>query len=120
MFVDDIEGTTHRAYGCLPNMVWVIDTRGRISYRADWTDARTVDRAVEQLVWEEEQRRNGATLAPFECDWAPRRVRNRKDFVHGLLDSGPRAFEEFLAAARASKWPRSAIQELLDGLPTED
>jgi hypothetical protein len=47
MYVDGIEGPIHQAYGTLPNMAWVINSAGRIVYKADWTDQRTVRAAVQ-------------------------------------------------------------------------
>lgn len=34
--VDTLEGEVHRAYGGLPNMVYVIDPVGKVIYRSDW------------------------------------------------------------------------------------
>ena len=42
MLVDDLEGTVHRAYGALPNMTYIVGAGGRVQYRADWTDPRTI------------------------------------------------------------------------------
>lgn len=37
IWVDDLDGDAHRAFGALPNSVFVIDPAGRIAYRRDWT-----------------------------------------------------------------------------------
>ena len=37
ILVDDLEGTVHRLYGLLPNMVYVISKNGKVVYRSDWT-----------------------------------------------------------------------------------
>ena len=50
ILVDDLDGTTHRAYGLLPNMVYLIDHQGTIVYKSDWSDARELDGMCESLV----------------------------------------------------------------------
>ena len=49
MLVDTLDGEVHRAYGALPNMSWIISRTGKILYKADWTDARTIRQALQQL-----------------------------------------------------------------------
>jgi hypothetical protein len=41
--LDDIEGSTHLAYGLLPNMVYLIDRDGTVVYKSDWTNAHEID-----------------------------------------------------------------------------
>ena len=43
ILLDDIEGSTHLAYGLLPNMVYLIDREGTVVYKSDWTDAHEID-----------------------------------------------------------------------------
>jgi hypothetical protein len=43
ILLDDIEGSTHLAYGLLPNMVYLIDREGTVVYKSDWTDAQEID-----------------------------------------------------------------------------
>ena len=43
ILVDDIEGSTHKAYGLLPNMIYLIDRDGIIVYKSDWTEAHEVE-----------------------------------------------------------------------------
>ena len=38
ILVDDLQGTTHRKYGLLSNMVYLINREGSVVYKADWTD----------------------------------------------------------------------------------
>jgi hypothetical protein len=52
IWVDHFDGDAHRAFGALPNSVFVIDPAGRIAYRRDWTVASDLaaflaDRTVE-------------------------------------------------------------------------
>ena len=50
VLVDDLEGTTHRAYGLLPNSVFVVDVDGRISFRGDFAHGPTLRSALEHLL----------------------------------------------------------------------
>lgn len=38
LLIDDLDGSVHRAYGEMPNMVYVILNDGRVAYRSMWTD----------------------------------------------------------------------------------
>jgi hypothetical protein len=48
VLVDDLEGSIHPLMGGFPNSVYVIDARGRVAYRASWTDAREIRRILER------------------------------------------------------------------------
>jgi hypothetical protein len=50
ILVDDLAGTVHRAYGRMPNMTWVIDSGGRVAYKADWTSAADVEAFLDRLL----------------------------------------------------------------------
>jgi hypothetical protein len=50
ILVDDIEGSTHKAYGALPNMVYLIDRDGVVVYKSDWTDAHELDGMCQSLI----------------------------------------------------------------------
>ena len=100
MLVDDLEGTLHRAYGALPNMSWVVDRRGRVVYKANWTDPRTIAFAIDQALWEGERRASGQPLNPYTIEMSVARERDRPAFLAGLLEVGPRAVEEFIEAGR--------------------
>ncbi len=52
MLVDDLDGTLHHAYGRLPNMTYTVNRGGTILYRAAWTDPRTIQVALDQVVFE--------------------------------------------------------------------
>ena len=109
MLVDDLEGTVHRAYGTLPNMAYIIGAGGRILYRADWTDPRTIRIALEQVVYEREHRRAGARMTPYYQEWQPKQKNDRALFMEGLLqDAGPKAVEDFIAAVSHSQGDRAA------------
>ena len=99
VLVDGLDGALHRRYGTLPNASFVIERGGRIVYRADWTDPRTIRMAVEQLVWEVDARRAGTRLTPYRVGWLPQRGNDPATFLRRLLDiPGERAIDEFIAA----------------------
>lgn len=50
ILVDDLQGTTHNAYGLLPNMVYLINRDGVIAYKSDWTDAAELEGMCESLI----------------------------------------------------------------------
>jgi hypothetical protein len=41
--IDDLEGSAHRAYGSLPNIVYISDQNGTVLFRGDWNDPKAVD-----------------------------------------------------------------------------
>ena len=101
MYVDDLDGPIHRAFGTLPNMTWIINSAGQIVYKADWTDHRTVRAAVEQLIAERDLRRARTRITPYYIEWQPNRENPVVEFVGGLYDvPGERAVTEFIAAHR--------------------
>ncbi len=50
ILVDDLQGTTHKAYSLLPNMVYLVDRDGMVVYKSDWTDAVELDGMCESLI----------------------------------------------------------------------
>ena len=103
MLVDHLEGTLHHAYGCLPNMTYVVDLGGTILLRAAWTDARIIRVALEQLQFERDQRRARTRTTPYYLEWVPQRINDRVKFMEGLLsEPGPRAVTEFIDATAHS------------------
>jgi len=49
VIVDDMEGSLHQHLGHFPNAVYVLDSRGRVAYRAIWLDHREIRRVLERL-----------------------------------------------------------------------
>lgn len=45
--VDDLEGTAHKAYGSMPNMVYIIDPQGRVAYRSNWQNPEKIEQLLE-------------------------------------------------------------------------
>jgi hypothetical protein len=49
VLVDDIEGSAHRAYGSLPNMVYVIDPAGTVVFRGAWNNVGVLTQVLDRL-----------------------------------------------------------------------
>lgn len=49
ILIDGIDGSVHRAYGALPNAVFLIGTDGIVAYRADWLVPDELERKIEEL-----------------------------------------------------------------------
>ncbi len=64
LVVDDLDGTMHRAYGMLPNMVYVLDREGRVVYKAMWTDHAALADTLANLAWADAQQARGIRVKP--------------------------------------------------------
>jgi len=47
ILIDDLQGKMHKAYGELPNMVYIIDPNGRIIYRSDWAFPKRIEKILQ-------------------------------------------------------------------------
>jgi hypothetical protein len=96
--VDDLEGTSHRAYGGLPNMTWVIGRGGRVLYKADWTSARNVEAFLGRHEEGRARRPPSGAVAPYTTEQIEHRDVDRDAFYERLRRNGPRAHDEFRRA----------------------
>lgn len=64
LLVDDLTGTVHRAYGELPNMVYIIDKQGKVAYKAMWTHHAEIETVLQNLVMAEEMAAKGIRVRP--------------------------------------------------------
>ncbi len=48
ILVYNLDGEMHKAYGSFPNMVYVINPKGKVTYRCDWCYAYLIERALEE------------------------------------------------------------------------
>ncbi len=94
ILMDDVEGTAHRAYGMLPNMVWIIGRGGVVYYRAAWTDAADVESALQGTLDGFDGRSTGS-LAPFHSERLSWRTRDLEVFRCELERAGPQAVTDF-------------------------
>jgi hypothetical protein len=104
ILVDDLAGTVHRAYGCMPNMTWVIGRGGRVAYKANWTSAANVEAFLGRFLATRSQHPPGTTPVMYETQQAEFRDTDRKRFTEHLARNGPRAVQEFANATEL--WAR--------------
>lgn len=50
IFVDDLEGSAHAAYGSMPNAVFIINKHGCVVYRSDWNNPSATQKALSALI----------------------------------------------------------------------
>jgi hypothetical protein len=62
ILLDDIHGSTHLAYGLLPNMVYLIDREGIVVYKSDWTNAHEIDGMCASLLRLDEMKARNAPI----------------------------------------------------------
>jgi hypothetical protein len=62
ILVDNFCGGTHRAYGSLPNMIYLIDRDGIVVYKSDWTDAHEIDGMCACLIRGDEMNTNNVPI----------------------------------------------------------
>ena len=98
IYVDALDGACHRAYGSMPNMSWIFTGSGNPVFKSDWTDAGTVENAVEYFLDIVARRRAKERLVPFRAERLSFRRQDRKAFFEGLARNGPKAVREFRKA----------------------
>ena len=64
LLVDDLQGTVHRCYGSMPNMIYIIDKNGKIAYKAMWTDHDEITSVLTNLVLADELQAQGVRVKP--------------------------------------------------------
>lgn len=94
ILLDDITGTAHRAYGMLPNMSWIIGRGGVVYYKAAWTDAADLEKALAETV-DALERRKTIPMAPFYSERLAWRPRDDAAFRRQLEIAGPQAVSDF-------------------------
>lgn len=98
ILVDDLNGTTHRAFGTLPNMTYVLNTAHTVIFRANWTDPPTIRFALDYHFGALDRRRNGLRQNPFYAEMYGFRWVDDASFMEGLNLAGPKAVEDFQRA----------------------
>lgn len=97
LLVDNLDGTVHRLYGVLPNMVYIVGKDGRIVYKAMWTDHAEIKSVLENIVMADEMRAKGIRLKPSlteKINFIP------AHYAGGLREkvfdrAGPKAWEDY-------------------------
>ncbi len=98
ILADSLDGACHRAYGTMPNMTWIFTRSGIPVYKADWTNANSVENAVVYFLDVVNRRRSGERLAPFQVKRLDYRNSDPEAFRRGLERNGPKAVREFYEA----------------------
>ncbi len=93
--VDSLDGACHRSYGTMPNMTWIFTESGVPVYKSDWTDAHSVENAIQYCLEVVERRRDKVRLAAFRVERLDFRTADRAAFFAGLERNGPKAVKEF-------------------------
>jgi hypothetical protein len=98
ILVDDLNGTTHRAFGTLPNMTYVLNSAHTVIFRANWTDPPTIRFALDYHFSALDRRRSGLRQNPFYAEMYGFRWVDDTAFAEGLNLAGPKAVEDFQRA----------------------
>ncbi len=88
--VDTLSGNMHRAYGSLPNMVYVLNPDGEVAYRCDWLSVPELDRVLGQRPSTETNQHTLTDDLHYPSVWLTARI---------LWRSGLIAIWDFLRAA---------------------
>ena len=65
LLVDDLEGSVHRCYGSMPNMIYIIDKNGKIAYKAMWTDHEEIASVLANLALADSFKPKGCASNPL-------------------------------------------------------
>lgn len=97
IFIDDITGDLHLAFGGRSNMTWIFNRAGSPLYRSNWTDALSSENAVIYYLDVLERRRNREKLAPFKVERLDYRDVNKEKRIEGIALAGKQAIDEWSA-----------------------
>lgn len=95
ILLDALDGACHRAYGSMPNMTWIFTQSGVPIYKADWSDANSVENAIQYFLDVRDRRQARERLAPFHVERLDYRNQDRAAFFAGLERAGPQAVQEY-------------------------
>jgi peroxiredoxin len=79
--VDTISGDMHRAYGSLPNMVYVLNPDGKVVYRCDWLSVPELDRVLARRPKIEANQHTLTDDLHYPSIWLTARILWRSGFV---------------------------------------
>lgn len=65
ILVDSVQGKVHRVFGGVSNMSWIVDHTGRVAYRAAWTVADDIERALQEVLRARMLKREGQPATVF-------------------------------------------------------
>jgi len=104
VLVDDVRGTAHQMLGSFPNMVYIIDPNGIVSWRTNWSDTKTVSAVLDGSATSAQLRRD--IVPPSRpTPWLAARV---------LLRAGMAALLEFVKSLPALMRSHKAVKRALE------
>lgn len=99
ILLDALDGACHRAYGSMLNISWIFNEAGIPIYKSDWTDANSVENAIEYFfLGMLERRRAMVQMNGFHVERVDFRTRDVAGFMTGLERNGPKGVKEFNSA----------------------
>jgi len=98
ILVDVLDGACHRFFGSQPNMTWIFSGKGTPVYKAEWTDAQSVENAMDYFLDVKARREGRETLVPFRVERVAYRTRDVAAFYKGLERNGAKAVSEYREA----------------------
>lgn len=111
--VDGLGGEVHRRWGPLPNPAYLIDSTGRVAFRALWAgQGRLLRRRLERLLERERHGRVPADLGERENKLVPL-IHGGAEFEHAVGRAGEKAERDFRRAL--GRWIY-ALQKVLVAL----
>ncbi len=93
VLIDDLEGTIHRTYGFQPNMLYVMDKRGRVVFRALWAEAAALRRALTELL--DREQKGSDTILGENLDVLVPFLHGMAEIPRVLRQAGSQAVEDF-------------------------
>lgn len=94
VLIDDLEGTTHQAYGGLADPSYLLDAEGYVAFYNMWTHVPTLHRAVATLL-----RQGGRGVVMGGIDNYPHVLPSLTDGWRGLSRGLPQSFIDLETAA---------------------
>lgn len=64
IIVDNLEGTVHRFYGSMPNMIYIVDKNGKVAYKAMWADHEEIASVLANLGLADQLQSQGVRVKP--------------------------------------------------------
>lgn len=76
VLVDGIDEQVHHTLGDLPNLVYVVGKDGRVHYKATWSDAERIDKALAELVTADDPANPvQPSISTKNADWRIREIK---------------------------------------------
>jgi hypothetical protein len=110
MFVDDLAGSLHRAYGPWPNSLFVIHRDGRLVFRNTIADLRTLRHFLEDLVASDRLTDPNRSPHISYVEYIVEHEVDEEAHYRVYERAGPKAFEDYwnVFPGERDRWPRSA------------